>query len=140
MSQEQLLREQPTGTVRILGRVEAGSLSALGQEETSLHRATFYLSGEREGLPVRYIGGIADNLREVKTMVVIGRWDLSTREFEAHEISLLPNYGYVAAAYLIGMIPIGFFLFLMERRVELLYNEIKAAKAYESEVAGFDKG
>jgi len=140
MSPEQLLREQPTGTVRVLGRVQAGSLSTPGQEETSLYRVTFYLSGEREGLRVRYIGGIADNLRELKTLVVIGRWDLSTREFEAHEISLLPNYGYVAAAYLIGIVPIGLFLFLMERRVELLYNEIKAAKAYESEVAGFDKG
>ena len=140
MSPEQLLKEQPNGIVRVLGRVQAGSLSTPGEEEASLHPATFYLTGEREGLAVRYTGEQPDNLRELKTLVVVGRWNKSTHEFKAHEISLLPNYRYVAAAYLIGMIPIGLFLFLMQRRVELLYNEIKAAKVYEPEVEAFDKG
>ena len=140
MPPEEILKKQPTGIVRVLGMVQAGSLSDSGGEAASPHSATFYLTGEREGLAVRYTGEQPDNLRELKTLVVVGRLNTSTHEFEAHEISLLPNYGYVAAAYLIGMIPIGLFLFLMQRRVELLYNEIKAAKVYEPEVEGFDKG
>jgi hypothetical protein len=32
------------------------------------------------------------------------------------------------------MVPLALFLFLMERRVRLLYNEIKESKIYESEV------
>jgi hypothetical protein len=52
---------------------------------------------------------------------------------EAEEIALLPNYWFVAGAYLAGIIPIGLFLFSMERRVELLYNRIKSTKLYEPE-------
>jgi cytochrome c-type biogenesis protein CcmE len=137
---EQLLQDQPAGTVRVLGTVQAGSLSSLGEEAASPYQARFRLSGEKEDLSVWYTGENPDNLRELKSLVVVGRWNASSQEFEAHEIQLLPNLGYVAAAYLITLLPMGLFLFRMERKVELLYNEIKSAKVYEPEEDVFDKG
>lgn len=140
ISPEQLLQEQPARTVRVLGTVQAGSLSSSGEEPGSAYQARFRLSGEKENLSVWYTGEKPDNLRQLKKLVVIGRWNASSQEFEAHEIRLLPNFGYVAAAYLVVMIPMGLFLFRMERKVELLYTEIKSAKAYEPEERAFDKG
>jgi cytochrome c-type biogenesis protein CcmE len=139
ISPEQLLQEQPAGTVRVLGTVQAGSLSS-SSEASAAYQARFRFSGEKETLAVWYTGEKPDNLRELKKLVVVGRWNVSSQKFEAHEIQLLPNFGYVAAAYLIVMIPMGIFLFRMERKVELLYTEIKSAKVYESEEAAFDKG
>jgi cytochrome c-type biogenesis protein CcmE len=138
ISPEQLLQKQSTGTVRILGTVQAGSLSVVNGDSASAFQATFRLSsGEREVLSVLYTGERPDNLRELKSLVVVGRWNPSTQVFESHEIQLLPNYGYVAAAYLSVMIPMGLFLFRMERKVELLYTEIKSAKVYEPGGGGF---
>jgi len=140
ISPEQILQEQQTGTVRVLGTVQAGSLSSTDGESASAFQARFRLSGEREGLSVLYTGERPDNLRELKSLVVVGQWNPSTQVFESHGIQLLPNYGYVVAAYLIVMIPMGLFLFRMERKVELLYTEIKIAKVYEPEGVAFDKG
>ncbi len=133
ISPEQLLQEQPTETVRVLGTVQAGSLSSSTEESATPYQARFRLAGEKENLSVWYTGEKPDNLRELKNLVVVGRWNASSQEFEAHEIQLLPNFWYVAAAYLIVMIPMGLFLFRMERKVELLYTEIKSAKVYEKE-------
>jgi cytochrome c-type biogenesis protein CcmE len=140
ISPEQLLRGQSTETARVLGTVQAGSLSSSSEESTPIYQARFRLSGERETLPVQYIGEKPDNLRELKSLVVVGQWNAASGEFVAREIQLLPNFGYVAAAYLIVMIPMGLFLFRMERKVELLYTEIKSAKMYEAEESAFDKG
>jgi cytochrome c-type biogenesis protein CcmE len=137
ISPEQLLQERHTGTVRVLGTVQAGSLSTSEKDATSPYQARFKLSGEKEALSVFYIGTMPDNLRELKSLVVVGQWNPSTEVFDAHDIQILPNYGYVTAAYLIVMIPMGLFLFRMERKVELLYTEIKAAKVYEPEGGGF---
>ena len=108
--------------------------------EPASHRAAFELAGEKEKVSVRYSGEAPANLRELKTLVVIGRWNSSARQFEAHEISLLPNYGFVTGAYLVGIIPLSLFLFGMERRVELLYNKIKTTKLYEPEEGKVDQG
>jgi cytochrome c-type biogenesis protein CcmE len=129
LSPDQLLVRLPMQEVRVMGIVQAGSLAY----NPISHDAKFVLAGEREKIPVQYRGEAPENLRELKTLVVSGRWNSSTRQFEAHEISLAPNYGFVAGAYLIGFIPVGLFLFGMERKVEILYNKIKSAKLYEPE-------
>ena len=136
ISPEQLLREQPAGVVRVLGIVQGGSLVT----QPPFHEAAFLLSGQGEMISVQYRGEAPENLREIKTLVVIGRWDPSLRQFEAHDIALVPNYGFVASAYLIGIIPMGLFLFSMERRVALLYNTIKDTKLYEPEDGSVDQG
>lgn len=129
ISPEQILQLQPAQTTRVMGIVQAGSLVY----EPASHQAAFELAGEREKISIRYSGEAPENLRELKTLVVVGRWNPSGHQFEAHEIEGVPNYGFVAGAYLAGIIPIGLFLFSMERRVELLYNRIKSAKLYEPE-------
>lgn len=134
LSPEQLLQTQSTETLRILGLVQPGSL-VLGDP----NGIRFRLSGEQQSLPVLYTGPPTDILRELKTLVVVGRWDPAGQVFMARDIALLPNYGYVLAAYLIGVIPTGYFLFRMERKVDLLYTEIKGAKVYEPEEGGLDK-
>ena len=134
ISPEDLLLEQPTGMVRILGRVQPGSLMA---EEPQGVR--FELAGDRERILVRYTGEENDNLRELKTLVVVGRWNPGGRELEADEIALVPNYGFIAAAYLLGIVPVMIFLFGMERRTRLLFHEIKGTTVYKPE-EGFDNG
>ena len=127
LSPEQLLREQPARVVRVLGRIEAGSLV---KEEA---QRKFLLSGESEKVPVVYRGDEADSLRELKTLVVEGRWDPSAHRLEAQKIAITPNYGFITAAYLLSLIPLGLFLFNMERKVALLYIMIKQEKAYQPE-------
>ena len=132
VSPEELLREQPTGTVRVLGTVQPGSLMTEKPKG-----ARFRLAGDRDRLSVRYTGEENDNLRELKTLVIVGRWNPISRELEADEISLVPNYGFIAAAYLIGIVPMVVFLFGMERKARLLYHEIKGTTVYRPE-EGFD--
>jgi hypothetical protein len=122
--------------VRVIGRVEGGSLVY----NPISHEATFVLTGEREKIDVQYHGEAPENLRELKTLVITGRWDPVIPRFEAHNISLVPNYGFVASAYLIGIIPACLFLFGMERKVALLYNKIKSTKPYEPEESSIDQG
>ncbi|MBI3609131.1 MAG: cytochrome c maturation protein CcmE [Nitrospirae bacterium] len=130
-----ILSRPPFGTVRILGMVEAGTLV----KETPSNQARFSLSGNGQRIPVLYQGNRPDDLRELKTLVVIGQWDGSNRQFLAHEMDLIPNYGFITTAYLI-MLPMGLFLFMMEHRVLLLYNKIKESKIYEPEVGSLDEG
>lgn len=127
LSPEQLLREQPAQVVRVIGRIEGGSLV---KEES---QRKFLLSGESEKVPVVYRGEETDSLRELKTLVVVGKWDPSAHLLEAQKISMTPNYGFITAAYLLSLIPLGLFLFNMERKVALLYIMIKQEKAYQPE-------
>lgn len=127
ISPERLLKNPPARTVRVLGRVEGGSL----MKDPSGKEARFELFGAGARVPVRYRGDDPDNLRELKTIVVVGRWDGAARELEGDSIALLPNYGYITAAYLVGLIPMGLFLFHMERKVALLYTRIKEEKVYQ---------
>ena len=82
---------------------------------------------------MHYKGPKPDNLREIKTMILIGKWNPSDNVFEARDIGLVANYGFVISAYLISLIPLAIFLFAMSRRVGLLYEEIKASKLYQEE-------
>ncbi|MFZ5861506.1 MAG: cytochrome c maturation protein CcmE [Nitrospirota bacterium] len=115
--------------VRVQGLVEGGTLTG---DPASGH-AAFRLGGDHDALQVEYNGPPPENLRELKTLVVIGRWDQERRVFSAHDLGLIPNYGFVVSAYLIALIPLALFIFFMERRVRLLYREIKDAKMYEPE-------
>jgi hypothetical protein len=91
--------------------------------------ARFDLAGAQDTLPVQYDGPPPDNLRELKTLVVIGRWDPASAVFLAHDIALVTNYGFVVGR---TWFPLAF-PFGMERRVTLLYREIKESRLYEPE-------
>ncbi len=129
LTPEQVTREHPAGSIRMLGMVEAGSI-VKGAASTPIR---FSLIGNEQRIPVVYQGNDPDSLRDLKTLVVVGQWDDTSQRFLAQKINLTPNYGFITAAYLV-MVPLALFLFLMERRVRLLYNEIKLSKIYEPEV------
>lgn len=115
--------------VRVLGMVRGGTLK--GNVEAG--DATFELIENDAYIPVHYKGPPPDNLRELKTLILIGTWNPSDNIFEARDIGIVTNYGFVVGAYLIGLIPLAVFLFVMSRRVGLLYEEIKASKLYQEE-------
>ncbi len=129
MAPQQVKQEAPTGEVRVSGMVQNGTLTATGKAG----EATFTLLGNGTSLPVHYQGPPPDNLRELKILVLIGTWNASTQVFEARDIGIVPNYGFIAGAYLIGLLPLAIFLFAMSRRVSFLYEDIKASKLYEEE-------
>ncbi|MBI3804816.1 MAG: cytochrome c maturation protein CcmE [Nitrospirae bacterium] len=129
ISPDRLLREQPTQMVRVLGMVEAGSVI----KEAEGKPIGFQLSGEGAKIGVQYQGEEAENLRDLKTVVVVGKWNSTTQTFESEKLALVPNYGFVTAAYLISLLPMGLFLFNMERKVALLYILIKEEKVYQPE-------
>jgi len=131
---KEALQQDPGKTVRVMGTIQGGSLL----REVPLNETSFLLSGEGVELPVRYTGPSSDGLRELKTLVVIGSWDPSNQKLESQDLGLVPNYGFISAAYMVAFIPMIFFLFHMERKVRLLYIEIKDAKAYTPEEIGFD--
>ncbi len=126
---QQVKKEAPAGEIRVLGMVKNGSLTATGKAG----EASFTLIGNGASLPVHYQGPPPDNLRELKILVLIGTWDASTQVFEARDIGIVPNYGFIASAYLIGLLPLAVFLFAMSRRVSFLYKDIKASRLYEEE-------
>lgn len=115
--------------VRVQGLVEGGTLTG----DVSSGQAAFRLGGDGNSLQVEYSGPPPENLRELKTLVVIGRWDAQQRVLLAQDLALTTNYGFVVSAYLVALLPLALFIFFMERRVRLLYHEIKQAKLYEPE-------
>ena len=128
LAPQQVKQESPTGDVRVLGMVQGGTLKTRDAGE-----ATFTLLGKSATLPVHYQGPPPDNLRELKILILIGTWNAATQVFEARDIGIVPNYGFIAGAYLLGLLPLALFLFVMTRRVHFLYDEIKASKLYEEE-------
>ncbi|HXN07895.1 MAG TPA: hypothetical protein VN944_12630, partial [Nitrospiria bacterium] len=83
-----------------------------------------------------YQGDDLDSLRELKMIVLTGTWVSSHGRFEAKKISLLPNYGYIAAAYLTGFLSLVIYLMKMEWQVARLYQAIKEEKLYLPEELG----
>ena len=128
LAPQQVKQESPTGEIRVLGMVQGGTL-----ETRAAGEATFSLLGESASLPVHYQGPPPDNLRELKILILIGTWDAATPVFKARDIGIVPNYGFIAGAYLLGLLPLALLLFAMNRRVNFLYEEIKASKLYEEE-------
>lgn len=126
---EEVLHQPSDKPLRIQGRIEAGSLAV----DPSTHAAVFNLAGTGEKIAVRYAGDDLESLRELKVVVLAGKWDPSARRFESRKMALTPNYGFVVSAYLIGLLPMALFLFRMERKVALLYALIKQEKLYQPE-------
>ncbi len=128
LAPEQVKQETPAGEIRVLGMVQGGTLETRGARE-----ATFALLGESATLPVHYQGPPPDNLRELKILILVGTWNADRQVFEARDIGIVPNYGFIAGAYLLGLLPLALLLFAMTRRVHSLYEEIKASTLYEEE-------
>jgi len=116
-------------TVRIQGMVKSGTL--LGAVDEG--QATFDLIDGSITLPVDYAGPPLENIRELKTMVLIGHLDQETKTFKAKDTALINNFGFVAAAYLLTVIALGWSIFAMSQRVMVLFKEIKEEKLYEPE-------
>lgn len=135
LTPDQLLQNPSQDKARVMGIIQGGSLVKTDDN----NRAFFLLQGEDKTLPVQYHGQDTDTLRDLKVVVVTGRLHAGAGEFEGEAVSLIPNYGFVAAAYLLGILPTLLFLFLMERKLRLLYLEVKEARLYEPEVMDFDK-
>lgn len=128
-SPHQVKAQSPGAEVRVRGMVRGGTLAG----PVAAGEATFELVESDTAIPVHYQGPPPENLRELKTLILIGTWNPSDNIFEARDIGLVTNYGFVVGAYLIGLIPLAVFLFAMSRRVGLLYEEIKTSKLYEEE-------
>ncbi len=114
-------------SVRLEGMVKSGSLSGDLQEG----EAQFRLQGEMATVTVHYHGAPPENLRELKTLIVVGQWDSAEQIFRARDIALVTNYGFVISAYLVGVIPLILLVFTMSRRVTSLFQVIKESKLYE---------
>jgi cytochrome c-type biogenesis protein CcmE len=116
--------------VRIQGMVKSGTLSGAVDQG----QATFELVDGSTTLPVEYAGPPLENIRELKTMVLIGHLDPATKTFKAKDTALINNFGFVAAAYLIAVLSLGWAIFAMSQRVMVLFKEIKEEKLYEPEI------
>lgn len=130
ISPKVLLSESPNTEKRLMGMIDAGSLK--GGSDGMPFR--FSLSSEGAKAPVVFSGDDRESLRDLKTIVVIGRWQADKGVFEAGEIALTPNYGFITSAYVFSLIPLILLVFSMERRVALLYVMIKDEKVYQAEV------
>lgn len=117
-------------TLRVQGMVKSGSLT--GNPEDG--HAAFELLGASNSLKVQYEGPPPENLRELKTLILIGQWDAENKLFQARETALVTNYGYVASAYIVALLALIAFVFSMSRNVTFLYQEIKESKIYEPEL------
>ncbi|MCA9471376.1 MAG: cytochrome c maturation protein CcmE [Nitrospirales bacterium] len=115
--------------IRVQGMVKSGSLR--GDPESG--QAEFELSGDSQTLHVQYQGPPPDNLRELKTLILIGQWNPEDQIFFARETALVTNYGFVASAYIVALIGLVAYVFFMSRKVTYLYQEIKDSKLYEAE-------
>ncbi len=115
--------------VRIQGMVKSGTLKG----EVDQGQATFEFVDGSSSLFVEYQGPPLENIRELKTLVLIGRWDIQAQVFKAQDTALINNFGFVAAAYLISVLTLGWMVFAMSQRVMVLFKEIKESKLYEPE-------
>lgn len=114
-------------SLRVEGMVKSGSLSGNLEEG----QVEFQLVGDSANMRVQYKGAPPENLRELKTLIVIGQWDPIQQIFRTGEIALVTNYGFVISAYLVAMIPLILLVFAMSRKVTSLFQIIKESKAYE---------
>ena len=117
-------------TVRIQGMVKSGTLSGTIDQG----QATFELIDGSTTVLVEYARPPLENIRELKTMVLIGHLDPETKIFKAKDTALINNFGFVAAAYLIAVLSLGWAIFAMSQRVMVLFKEIKDEKLYEPEI------
>lgn len=130
VSIETLLNNPPDlQPVRVQGMVKSGTLKGDVEEG----QATFEIMNGTASVFVEYQGPPQENIRELKTLVFIGHWDNEAQIFKAQDTALMNNFGFVAAAYLISIIALGWMVFAMSQRVMVLFKEIKESKLYEPE-------
>jgi len=129
ISPQTLLASESAPDIRLMGMIHPGSFVRASGDEPF----RFKLTEDGAKIDVVFSGDDTDTLRELKTIVAIGRWDRDAGRFDASDIALIPNYGFISSAYLLTLIPLAFFLFFMERRVVILYVMIKEEKLYQAE-------
>ena len=122
-------RPPSSDVLRIQGMVKSGTLASNIEQG----QATFELIDGPTTLPVEYAGPPLENIRELKTMVLIGHLDAQTQTFKAKDTALINNFGFVAAAYLLTVVTLAWVVFAMGQRVMVLFKEIKDEKLYEPE-------
>jgi hypothetical protein len=83
---------------------------------------------------VEYAGPPFENIRELKTIVLLGHLDPESKIFKAKDTALINNFGFVAAAYAIAVLSLAWAIFAMSQRVMVLFKEIKEEKLYEPEI------
>jgi cytochrome c-type biogenesis protein CcmE len=116
--------------VRIQGMVKSGTLAGAVDQG----QATFELMDGSNTIPVEYAGPPLENIRELKTIVLLGHLDHESKIFKAKDTALINNFAFVAAAYVIVVLSLGWAIFAMSQRVMVLFKEIKEEKLYEPEI------
>lgn len=106
---------------RVLGRVRAGSFSKSGANE-----ARFVLEQEGAAVNVIYRGPDMDTLRELKTILARGVKQ-ADGSLLASQVSIAPNYDYIAGAYGMAGLILLLFAFVVERQVRRMERELKTA-------------
>jgi hypothetical protein len=113
--------------------VKSGTLSGV----VEAGQATFDLIDGPTTIPVEYAGPPLENIRELKTIVLLGHLDHESKIFKAKDTALINNFGFVAAAYVVAVFSLGWAIFAMRQRVMVLFKEIKEEKLYEPEIDPF---
>ena len=113
--------------IRLEGMVKSGTLNG----NLQAGQADFQLEGESTSVRVHYAGAPPENLRELKTLIVVGQWNPEHQVFQAGEIALVTNYKFVISAYLVALLPLILLVFSMSQKVTSLYQVIKESKVYE---------
>lgn len=111
----------PSGDVRVLGRVRAGSFGKINASE-----ARFVLEDQGAAVNVVYRGPDLDTLRELKTILARGVKQ-ADGSLLASQVSIAPNYNYIAGAYGVAGLILLLFAFVVERQVRRMERELKIA-------------
>jgi cytochrome c-type biogenesis protein CcmE len=107
-------------SVRVLGRVQAGSLQITTGE------ARFILENEGAQVNVLYNGPDLDTLRELKTILIHGEKQ-ADGSLHADVVSITPNYGFIVGAYGVAGVILLLFAFLVEARLRRMEKEFHPA-------------
>lgn len=104
--------------VRVLGRVRVGSFQKSGATE-----ARFVLEEQGAAVSVIYRGPDMDTLRELKTILARGVKQ-ADGSLLANQVSIAPNYDYIAGAYGAAGLILLLFAFMVERQVRRMEKEL----------------
>ncbi|MDP2265629.1 MAG: cytochrome c maturation protein CcmE [Thiobacillus sp.] len=107
------------GSVRVLGRVRAGSIQPEGDT------LNFVVEGEGGFVQVAYRGPDKETVRELKNLLVSGR-RLPGGGMAADTVSIAANYGFVAAAYGLALGLLLAFAWVQERAAGALQKKLES--------------
>lgn len=106
------------GSVRVLGRVRAGSVMPEGDT------LNFVVEGEGGFVQVAYRGPDKEAVRELKNLLVSGR-RLPDGGMAADAVGIAANYGFVTAAYVLALGLLLVFAWMQERAASTLEKELE---------------